>query len=129
MIWDFCPDMMHVVKTFFDRLVLGVFSGKRKPTYKFTKPKKPARDADAAERKKYKDARRKYKACKKEYKDERKRFDECLFDNDAQKLVDERVQNLVGYPYWIRNTLVTHMLNFLGFFNNSWDFSSLYPRI
>jgi hypothetical protein len=45
MIWDFCPDMMHIIKTFFERLVLGVFSGSRKPNYTYVKPTKPTRDA------------------------------------------------------------------------------------
>ena len=40
MIWDFCPDMMHIIKTFFERLVLGVYSGERKPNYSNPEPEK-----------------------------------------------------------------------------------------
>jgi hypothetical protein len=46
MIWDFCPDMMHIIKTFFERLVLGVFSGKRRPTFGLDEVKKLSKNAD-----------------------------------------------------------------------------------
>lgn len=106
MIWDFCPDMMHIIKTWFERLVLGVFSGTRKPNYTFTEPKKPTRDADEEERKQYQAKKRKFNANTKEYAEELKRFAECHFDEAARKLVDQRVQNLVGYPNWIKSSMV-----------------------
>ena len=106
MIWDFCPDMMHIIKTFFERLVLGVFSGSRKPNYTYVKPTKPTRDATVDERKKFQEKMRKYKTRKAEYAEEIKRFNECIFNAADQKLVDTRVQNLIGYPYWIRSSMV-----------------------
>jgi hypothetical protein len=106
MIWDFCPDVMHIIKTFFDRLVLGVFSGERRPTFNRTEPKKPEGRLSPAERAKWKKNINKYNARAKEYADAIKAFDECLFSTEAQRTVDERVQNLVGYPYWIRGSMV-----------------------
>jgi hypothetical protein len=105
MIWDFCPDMMHIIKTFFERLVLGVFSGARKPTkFKRTEPVDPGRRGDRQE---FMSKKRKYEARKVEYEKARVAFDECIFDADARKIVDERVKNLVGYPNWIKASLVT----------------------
>ena len=99
--------MMHIIKTFFERLVLGVFSGSRRPS-KFSEdePIKPSRNASAAERTKYGEDRRKYEADKAEYNEALKAFDECCFDVTSQRIVDERVQNLAGFPYWIRSTMV-----------------------
>jgi hypothetical protein len=108
MIWDFCPDMMHIIKTFFERLVLGVFSGSRKPNYTNPEPAKLARNPSRAEQKEHQEKMRKHKAKAAAYEKEIKAFDECYFDEDARKLVDTRVQNLVGYPYWIRSSLVSH---------------------
>jgi hypothetical protein len=116
MIWDFCPDMMHIVKTFFERLVLGVFSGSRKPEYKHEEPKKPPRDASDEDRALYQNEKRKYNARVKEYNAELQRFAECIFTEADRKLVDRRVQNLVGFPYWIKGSLVpqhTHKTHFL----------------
>jgi hypothetical protein len=106
MIWDFCPDMMHVVKTFFERLVIGVFSGARRPTFGGLEPTKPPTDANPAAKKKYKDLKTKYDADKEIYARDTLAFDECKFDEDDRKIVDERVKNLVGYPDWIKTTLV-----------------------
>ena len=51
---------------------------------------------------------REHKAKEQEYEKEILAFDECYFNEAARKTVDRRVQNLVGYPYWIRSTLVPH---------------------
>ena len=60
MIWDFCPDMMHIIKTFFERLVLGVFSGKRRPTFGLDEVKKLSKNADERTKRNYKKAKLKY---------------------------------------------------------------------
>jgi hypothetical protein len=115
MIWDFCPDMMHIVKTFFERLVLGVFSGSRKPEYTHEEPTKPPRDASDEDRALYQNEKRKYNARVKEYNAELQRFAECIFTEADRRLVDRRVQNLVGFPYWIKGSLVpqhTHKTHF-----------------
>ena len=107
MIWDFCPDMMHIIKTFFERLMLGVYSGARKPTnFKRSEPVNPGASAPVADREEYKSRKRKYTERKEEYEKAIEAFDECLFDKEAQKIVDERVKNLVGHPNWIKNSLV-----------------------
>jgi hypothetical protein len=108
MIWDFCPDMMHIIKTFWERLVLGVFSGKRKPVFTKKAPKKPNRDATDEERRLYNLAKRTYNAGVREWKGDCEAFDACSFTMADQQIVDRRVQNLVGYPYWIRNSMVQH---------------------
>jgi hypothetical protein len=111
MIWDFCPDMMHIIKTFWERLVLGVFSGKRKPIFNKKAPVKPKRHATDEERKIYSDKAQKYNAAVREWRKDCQAFDDCNFTMDDQKIVDQRVQNLVGYPYWIRNSMVQHAHN------------------
>ena len=107
MIWDFCPDMMHIIKTFFDRLVVGVFSGSRKPaSFKRTEPVEPGRGASRADRTAFGGKKRKYDYHKEEYEKSLVAFKGCLFDTVAQTIVDERVKNLVGQPNWIKASLV-----------------------
>jgi hypothetical protein len=107
MIWDFCPDMMHIIKTFFERLVLGTFSGVRKPThFKRTEPADPGRTASAADKEAFRGKKRKYADRLEEYNKAINAFDGCVFDAVAQRIVDERVKNLVGYPRWIKASLV-----------------------
>ena len=107
MIWDFCPDLMHIIKTFFERLVLGVFSGSRHPSaFSQQEPEKPGRSATAAVRAKYQKQRGKYEKNQTEYEQALLAFAECKFNMVDQTIVDERVQNLVGHPYWIRSSMV-----------------------
>ena len=53
-IWDFTPDMMHVIGTFFERLVLGVFKGKREATDTIVKPAKLSNPSSLAKEKQHK---------------------------------------------------------------------------
>jgi hypothetical protein len=115
MIWDFCPDMMHIIKTFFERLLIGVFSGARRPVFKRKEPVVPGTPVTAEETKEYQGRKRKYDERKAEYGEAIQAFDECLFDGDAQKIVDERVKNLVGYPNWIKASLVQSTQYIIGF--------------
>jgi hypothetical protein len=116
MIWDFCPDMMHIIKTFFERLTLGVFGGTRSPTFKMKEPSKPMEDEDGEA-----PARRAAKAAAREkYKQKKKHFDtqkalhasdveasvQCTFDEATRRVVDNRVKNLIGFPEWIKASLV-----------------------
>jgi len=117
--------MMHIIKTFFDRLLVGVFSGSRKPgTFNKKKPVVPDppptnsredKKAHKKEQKKYTSKKRKYDASKAEHADAIEAFENCLFDKDAQKIVDERVKNLVGYPNWIKASLVQSTQYIIGF--------------
>jgi hypothetical protein len=108
MIWDFCPDMMHIIKTFWERLVLGVYSGKRRPVFTKKPPKKPTRSETDDDRRLYNVALRAYNGAVRDWKKDCEAFDACHFTKADQQIVDQRVQNLVGYPYWIRNTMVQH---------------------
>ena len=107
MIWDFCPDMMHIIKTFFERLLLGVFSGQRCPNFLIKEPKPPARGAPRPIQAKYKAKLKVYESEKKSYVQDVLASSECKFSAADKKLVDERVQALVGYPEWIKSSLVT----------------------
>lgn len=112
MIWDFGPDMMHLIKTFFERLVIGVYSGSREPSFNRKEPVEPDDEASKEELKIYKTKKRKYEARKSEYQEMVKASQECKFSDVDQKIVDVRVQNLVGYPCWIKSSMVrtlTHM--------------------
>jgi hypothetical protein len=131
MIWDFCPDMMHIIKTFFERLLIGVFSGSRKPVFKRKEPvvpgtpataKKRGTPATAEETKEYQGKKRKYDERKVEFEEAILAFDECIFDGDAQKIVDERVKNLVGYPNWIKASLVQSTQYIIGFIQKLYIF-------
>ena len=42
LIWDLCPDMMHINKNLWDRCIVGLFMGKRNPTFP-TNNKNPGR--------------------------------------------------------------------------------------
>ena len=106
MIWDFCPDMMHIIKTIFERLVVGVFSGARRPNFTEEKPEKLAKNTTKAEKREYKAAEDIYKRKKIAWELECVKADACKFDKADQNLVDDRVKNLVGYPQWIKSTLV-----------------------
>jgi hypothetical protein len=128
MIWDFCPDMMHIIKTFFERLALGVFRGKRTPSaFGMREPTMPTRDdtltrlmaarknppTEAATAKALSDAKLKYDKATKKYAAQKalhardtKADSLCIFDIDEARTVDERVKNLLGYPRWIKSTLV-----------------------
>ena len=104
--------MMHLIKTFFERLVIGVYSGSREPSFNRKEPVEPDDGAPVEERKAYNTKKRKYEARKSEHQEEVKASQECKFSAVDQKIVDVRVQNLVGYPCWIKSSLVrtlTHM--------------------
>jgi hypothetical protein len=109
MIWDFPPDMMHINKTFWERLVVGVYSGARTPTFNKTEPAKPPSNADTTTKQKYAEKLNKFRVRQESYQRETIAFRECTFTEEDRKIVDERVKNLVGFPDWIKSTLVRVM--------------------
>ena len=112
-VWDFCPDVMHIIKNFFEKLVLGTFTGSRRPKWSSSKcpePTKVPEGATAAEKRNYIARKKKYDGHVADYKKSIVAFSECLFNENAQKIVDERVKNLIGYPDWIKTTLVRNLL-------------------
>ena len=121
MIWDFCPDMMHIIKTWFERLVIGVFSGERRPHFSGTKPAPLPKRTSNEEKQQHKTAMAKYKKKLQAHERECVAFDMCIFDMHDRKIVDARVKNLVGYPDWIKSTLVNVILylSIMPFFTSS----------
>ena len=97
-IWDFCPDMMHTIKTFFDRLVIGVYSGSRQPSFCMAAPKPLAQDATARVKRTHAEKTKTYDVQKRMFALTVRTFQECKFSKADQTTVDERVKNLVGYP-------------------------------
>ena len=106
-IWDFTPDMMHIIGTFFERLVLGVFKGTREPTDTIVKPAKLTNPSSSAKQKQHKLDMVEYKRSKAEYDRESRKATKCTFTDKQQKEVDQRVKNLTGFPDWIKNTMVS----------------------
>jgi hypothetical protein len=106
MIWDFCPDMMHIIKTFFERLVVGVFTGERAPSLNIREPAKMPKNPDIDARKKYREAKKEYDDLSEEHETAVASVQACTFSEMDKRVVDARVKNLVGYPNWIRTSLV-----------------------
>ena len=98
--------MMHINKTFWEHLVVGVYNGSRCPTFNKTEPAKPPSNADAATKQKYVEKLDKLRVQQASYVQESTAFRECIFTEEDRKIVDERVKNLVGFPDWIKSTLV-----------------------
>ena len=42
-VWDICPDMMHIIKNFFEKLSFKLFAGARVPVWDASKNKAPAK--------------------------------------------------------------------------------------
>jgi hypothetical protein len=106
-IWDICPDMMHIVKNFFEKLTWSVFSGNRIPAWSEAKHPRPSKDGADYEAKlaKYKDAVARWKlAVKQNLK--------CIFPVADQELVDRRMKNLVGPANWVKNSMVCSLWTF-----------------
>ena len=100
-IWDVCPDMMHIIKNFFEKLTFKLFAGSRVPnwsTYKNPPPKED--DPDFARKEaKYQDALGRWE-------DAVEKNRKCTFPKADQGLVDRRVKNLVGPANWLKNSMV-----------------------
>ena len=101
-VWDICPDMMHIIKNFFEKLTFQLFSGSRVPTWAASKNKEPedmtAPDYDA-KLARYNEAKARWELAVKVNK-------KCIFPEADQKLVDRRIKNLVGPANWIKNSMV-----------------------
>jgi hypothetical protein len=104
-VWDICPDMMHIIKNFFEKLTFKLFTGMRTPEWDKSKNKMPAKgDAD------YKRKYARHQDAKARWKTAVQQNLLCTFSDEDQKLVDQRVKNLVGPSKWIKNSMVrAHM--------------------
>jgi hypothetical protein len=102
-IWDICPDMMHIIKNFFEKLTIAVFSGKRVPPWSESKHPVPDKDDEAYETKlaSFTRARARWTLAVQQHQ-------KCIFPVADQELADRRMKNLVGPANWIKNSMVTH---------------------
>jgi hypothetical protein len=100
-IWDICPDMMHIIKNFFEKLTMQVFSGARVPSWSAGKHPMPNEDDDDYETKMaaYNKARDLWTLAVNQNK-------KCIFSAADQELADRRMKNLVGPANWIKNSMV-----------------------
>ena len=100
-IWDVCPDMMHIIKNFFEKLSFKLFAGACVPVWSASKNKMPDDDDAQYDRKKarHDDAKARWEKAVEQNK-------KCLFLTADQELVDRRVKHLVGPANWIKNSMV-----------------------
>jgi hypothetical protein len=101
-IWDVCPDMMHVLKNFFDRFFVALPSGERIPNVQksFKKPTRTKKESDdefAAQERKFEKETERYAKAKKQ-------AHACTFSDKSKKQVDVRIRKLAaikssGIPY------------------------------
>jgi hypothetical protein len=101
MIWDVCPDMMHVTKNFGTKILEGVLGGTRSPDWSTRKNPVPKPDGRDYERR-----RAKYDAEVLRWRESTTKNQTCTFTPEEQHLVDTRIQDLVGPSRWIRRTMV-----------------------
>lgn len=105
-VWDVCPDMMHIIKNFFEKLTFKLFAGKRKPEWDKSKNKKPAKGDPDFRRK-----TRRHNEAKKRWKLAVEQNEMCTFSEADQIIVDQRVKNLVGPARWIKSSMVSEHMN------------------
>jgi hypothetical protein len=105
-VWDICPDMMHIVKNFFEKITFQLFAGKRAPEWDKSKNKRPAKGEDDYRRKlrRHNDAKQRWEKAVEQNK-------QCTFSEADQKLVDQRVKNLVGPAKWIKSSMVSQHIS------------------
>jgi hypothetical protein len=107
-VWDICPDMMHIIKNFFEKLTFQLFSGDRVPNWSASKNKEPE-DKTAPD---YADKMARYNEAKALWELAVKANKKCIFTEADQKLVDRRIKNLVGPANWIKNSMVHELCTF-----------------
>jgi hypothetical protein len=120
LIWDVCPDMMHIIKNFFDKLTFKVFSGARVPkwstkTFGLESPAQPKKKVSGRKvnKEEYEEQMLEWKVKKKEYDERRAEWTtacnqhhKVVFTAEDQGIVDRRVKHLVGPSKWIKATMV-----------------------
>jgi hypothetical protein len=105
-VWDICPDMMHIIKNFFEKLTFKLFAGLRTPEWDKSKNMKPQAGAEdyAAKLNRHEDAVARWKLAVHQNQ-------QCTFSEADRKMVDQRVKNLVGPTKWIKNSMVSVHMN------------------
>jgi hypothetical protein len=107
-IWDVCPDMMHIVKNFFEKLTIKVFNGSRAPLWDNSKNKKPRIQTRTTDPK-YSEKLKKHEKAKVLWKQAVARHASMKFTAAQQSEVDRRVKHLVGPSKWIKKSMVVHI--------------------
>jgi hypothetical protein len=100
-VWDICPDMMHIVKNFFEKISFKLFSGARVPEWDASKNVVPAKGAAN-----YAEAKLRHQEAVARWKLAVVQNNACIFSKSDQELVDRRVKNLVGPAKWIKGSMV-----------------------
>lgn len=100
-IWDICPDMMHIIKNFFEKLSFKVFNGSRVPRWSDHKNKKPKPGEED-----YTAKMAAHSRAKKRWEEAVTQHKQVAFSAADQSLVDRRVKHLVGPARWIKKTMV-----------------------
>tara|TARA_B110000902_G_scaffold53995_1_gene62728 strand:- start:748 stop:1197 length:450 start_codon:yes stop_codon:yes gene_type:complete len=120
LIWDVCPDMMHIIKNFFHKLTFKVFSGGRVPKWSAKSfgqhaPAQPEKTVDGrrVQKKEYMEQMVEWKVKMKKYDERRAEWataciqhHKVVFTAEDQGIVDRRVKQLVGPSKWIKATMV-----------------------
>jgi hypothetical protein len=104
-VWDICPDMMHIIKNFFEKLTFKLFAGQRTPEWDKSKNKKPEKGASeySSKLRRHNDAVARWKRAV-----EQNRL--CIWSEADRKTVDMRVKKLVGPSRWIKNSMVRNRI-------------------
>jgi hypothetical protein len=100
-IWDICPDMMHILKNFSEKILVGLLGGERVP--KWSTKKNPGLDPDAPE---YEDRLTSRELQVARYDNAVKKARQCVLNEAQRKEVDARVRALVGPVGWIKHSMV-----------------------
>jgi hypothetical protein len=120
LIWDVCPDMMHIIKNFFEKLTFKVFRGSRIPTWSaktfgLNAPPQPKKKVggQTVKKKEYAEQMKVWRVKKTEYETRRAEWatacnqhQKVVFTAEDQGIVDRRLKQLVGPSKWIKATMV-----------------------
>jgi hypothetical protein len=91
-IWDVCPDMMHIIKNFFEKVVLKLMGGQRIPQWSQYHNRHHGPEEHKRQRMYFKEAVRKAR--------------NVVFTEAQRKEIDRRVACLVGPQKWIKPSMV-----------------------
>lgn len=93
-IWDVCPDLMHILKNMFERLFIELPSGDRAPnTSKKFNPPKQKKNETAAQ---LQTRQLKFESEVSRHKEASKRAENCKYSERSQRQFDLRMRKLAG---------------------------------
>jgi hypothetical protein len=91
-IWDVCPDMMHIIKNFFEKVVLKLMGGDRVPTWSVHHNKHHGPEEHKRQRMYFKETVAKARA--------------SMYTMEERVEIDRRVSCLVGPANWLKSSMV-----------------------